>query len=49
LNEINGLSLPNLENICAYIWREIAPDVPGLAEVGVYRDSCGDRCVYRGG
>ncbi|MBV8849264.1 MAG: 6-carboxytetrahydropterin synthase [Methylobacteriaceae bacterium] len=49
LNEINGLGLPTLENICAYIWREIAADVPGLSEVAVYRDSCGEGCVYRGG
>jgi 6-pyruvoyltetrahydropterin/6-carboxytetrahydropterin synthase len=48
LNEVDGLGIPTLENICAYIWRAIAPDVPGLTEVAVYRDSCGEGCVYRG-
>jgi 6-pyruvoyltetrahydropterin/6-carboxytetrahydropterin synthase len=46
---VDGLGIPTLENICAYIWRTIAADVPGLSEVAVYRDSCGEGCVYRGG
>jgi 6-pyruvoyltetrahydropterin/6-carboxytetrahydropterin synthase len=49
LNEVDGLGVPTLENICAYIWRAISPDVPGLSEVAVYRDSCGEGCVYRRG
>ncbi|GAC1331273.1 MAG: 6-carboxytetrahydropterin synthase QueD [Beijerinckiaceae bacterium] len=48
LNDVEGLGPPTLENLCAYIWRALAPDAPGLCEVGVYRDSCGEGCIYRG-
>lgn len=48
LNDLNGLGKPTLENLCLYIWRDLAPTLPGLAEVGVFRDSCFEGCVYRG-
>jgi len=48
LNEINDLGPPTLENLSAWIWRQLAPDLKGLAKVAVYRDGSGDACVYRG-
>jgi 6-pyruvoyltetrahydropterin/6-carboxytetrahydropterin synthase len=48
LNEIDGLSLPTLERIAAWIWARLAPAVPGLAEVHVSRPSCGEGCIYAG-
>ncbi len=48
LNDLEGLGKPTLENLCLYIWRSLAPDLPGLFEVGLYRDSLFEGCVYRG-
>jgi 6-pyruvoyltetrahydropterin/6-carboxytetrahydropterin synthase len=48
LDEINDLGPATMENLCAWIWRRLAPSVPSLARVAVYRDSSGDTCVYHG-
>ena len=48
LNEIEGLSAPTLERIAIWIWNRLSNRVPGLAQVEVHRDSCGEGCVYRG-
>jgi 6-pyruvoyltetrahydropterin/6-carboxytetrahydropterin synthase len=48
LNDLESLGKPTLENLCAYIWRDLEPDLPSLAEVGIFRDSCFEGCVYRG-
>jgi 6-pyruvoyltetrahydropterin/6-carboxytetrahydropterin synthase len=48
LNDLDGLGKPTLENLCLYIWGDLAPFAPGLREVGVFRDSCFEGCVYRG-
>jgi|SRR5271165_1697254 len=48
LNEIKGLELPTLERIAAWIWLELAPELPGLAEVQVSRPSCHEGCIYTG-
>jgi 6-pyruvoyltetrahydropterin/6-carboxytetrahydropterin synthase len=48
LNDLEGLGKPTLENLALYIWRELVAVTPGLCEVGVYRDSCFEGCVYRG-
>jgi len=47
LDEVPGVGIPTLENLCAFIWRELAPRLPGLAAVTVEREALGDRCVYR--
>lgn len=47
LDEVPGLGIPTLENLCTFIWRELKPQVPGLAAVTVERQALGDRCVYR--
>jgi 6-pyruvoyltetrahydropterin/6-carboxytetrahydropterin synthase len=48
LNDLDGLGKPTLENIALYIWRDLSGFAPGLCEVGVFRDSCFEGCVYRG-
>jgi 6-pyruvoyltetrahydropterin/6-carboxytetrahydropterin synthase len=48
LNDLDGLGKPTLENLSVYIWKDLQPFAPGLTEVGVFRDSCFEGCVYRG-
>ncbi len=48
LNEIEGLSVPTLENICLWLWNRLIPDLPHLAEIEVARDSLGQSCRYNG-
>ena len=48
LNEIDGLSSPTLERIAMWIWHRLANRVPGLAQVQVSRDSCGEGVMYAG-
>ena len=48
LNEVKGLEIPTLERIAAWIWRELAPALPGLAEVQVSRPTCREGCIYAG-
>lgn len=47
LDDIAGLGPATLENLCAFIWRELAPGLPGLAAVRVWRESVGDSCTLR--
>ncbi|MEM1419909.1 MAG: 6-carboxytetrahydropterin synthase [Pseudomonadota bacterium] len=50
LNEdVPGLEKPSIETIAVWIWRRLKPDLPELAQVGVYRDSAGEGCEYEGG
>jgi 6-pyruvoyltetrahydropterin/6-carboxytetrahydropterin synthase len=48
LNEVEGLAVPTLENITRWIWNRLDNQVPGLAEIEISRDSCGEGCIYRG-
>jgi 6-pyruvoyltetrahydropterin/6-carboxytetrahydropterin synthase len=48
LDEINELGPGTMENLCAYIWRKLAPDIPSLHCVTVLRDSTADRVAYYG-
>ncbi|MGA7324672.1 MAG: 6-carboxytetrahydropterin synthase QueD [Rhodomicrobium sp.] len=45
LNEIPGLETPTLERIAQWMWHELEPDVPGLADIHVARPSCGEGCI----
>jgi 6-pyruvoyltetrahydropterin/6-carboxytetrahydropterin synthase len=49
LDDVPGLGPATLENLCAYIWRSLAPVLPGLAAVRVWREGMGDSCTLRGG
>ena len=48
LDDIAGLGPATLENLCAWIWRQLAPQFAGLAAVKVWRVSVGDSCILRG-
>lgn len=48
LDEVPGLGPPTMENLAAWIWRRLAPAVPGLAAVTIKRDSSGETCRYIG-
>jgi 6-pyruvoyltetrahydropterin/6-carboxytetrahydropterin synthase len=48
LNEIEALETPTLERIAAWVWRELEPELLGLAEVQVSRPTCREGCIYSG-
>lgn len=48
LDEVEDLGPATMENLCAWIWRKLAPQITNLARVTVYRDSNGDVCTYFG-
>jgi 6-pyruvoyltetrahydropterin/6-carboxytetrahydropterin synthase len=50
LNEIEGLEVPTLENIAAWIWQRVDPLIPGLDRVLVRRgiEGAGEGCCYSG-
>ena len=47
LDEIAGLGVPTLENLCAFVWRGLIEEFPNLAQVRVWREGMGDACVLR--
>lgn len=47
LDDVPGLGPATLENLCAFIWRGLAPVLPGLAAVKVWRAGMGDSCTLR--
>ena len=46
LNEIDGLEVPTLENICLWAAGQLQPVFPGLRRVSVMRPSNGEACHY---
>jgi len=48
LNEIEGLSVPTLENICVWLWGRLSPNLRRLSRIEIHRDSCRAGCVYDG-
>jgi len=47
LNEIEGLAVPTVENMCKWIWDRLAPGLEHLSAVRVY-ETPQNRCEYRG-
>ena len=47
LNEIEGLENPTIENMAAWLWLKLAPQLPGLAEITIH-ETPSARCVFRG-
>ena len=45
LDEVPGIGPPTLENLCAFIARELRPALPLLVRVAVYRPASGDRAT----
>jgi len=48
LNDVPGLENPTSELLAAWLWRRLAPEVPGLTAITVH-ETCTARCTYRGG
>lgn len=48
LDELNDLGPATLENLSAWIWRQLAGELKGLHRVTVFRDSTFDACSYFG-
>ncbi len=44
LNEVEGLAVPTLENVCLWVADRLRPDFPGLVRVRVARPSNGEAC-----
>jgi 6-pyruvoyltetrahydropterin/6-carboxytetrahydropterin synthase len=49
LDDIATLGPATLENLSIWIWRQLKPQIPGLARVTVMREASGDACSYEGG
>lgn len=47
LDEVAGIGTPTLENLCAFIARELTPALPLLVRVAVYRPASGDRATLQ--
>lgn len=47
LDEVPGLGVPTLENLCRFIADGMAVYAPVLSAVRVWRESTGDACVLR--
>lgn len=47
LNDVAGIGTPTMENISAFVWRDLA-DLKGLSKIVIRRDSAREGCVYRG-
>lgn len=46
LDEVAGLGVPTLENLCVFIFAQVHARIPNVSAVSVSR-AAGDRCVYR--
>lgn len=46
LDEVPGLGVPTLENLCVFIFAQMKNRLPQVSAVSVSRAS-GDRCLYR--
>jgi 6-pyruvoyltetrahydropterin/6-carboxytetrahydropterin synthase len=44
LDEVSGLGIPTLENLCIYIEKTMRDNGLHLSRVSVWRESLGDRC-----
>lgn len=47
LNEVPGLENPTSENMAAWIWEKLAPDLSMLSKI-VVQETCNSGCIYRG-
>ena len=44
LDEVEGIGPATLENLCAYVFRELQETMPALVRVTIERQASGDRC-----
>ncbi len=45
LDEVAGLGRPTLENLCAYIHRQLQATLPLIHKISIERPASGDRCT----
>jgi 6-pyruvoyltetrahydropterin/6-carboxytetrahydropterin synthase len=45
LDDVPGLGIPTLENLCLFICRALADLQPPPSRVRVWRDALGDECL----
>ena len=48
LDEVIGLGIPTMENLCLFIWSRLSDRCRGLKKVTVIRDSAAESCSYVG-
>ncbi len=49
LDEVPGLGVPTLENLCTFVWHSAESQFTNVSCVRVWRDGMGDACVLRRG
>lgn len=47
LDCVDGLGKPTLENLCVFIWQQLALELPQLHRVKVERPMSGDACSFQ--
>lgn len=47
LDEVDGIGPATLENLCAFLRRQLQPNLPKLCAVTVERRASGDKCTLR--
>ena len=47
LDEIAGLGVPTLENLCTFVWHAVENKFANIASVHVWREGMGDGCRLR--
>ena len=47
LNDIPGLENPTSENLAAWIWEKVHPNLPQLKKI-VVSETCSTGCIYKG-
>ena len=47
LDEIAGLGVPTLENLCTYVWCAVEAKFANIASVHIWREGMGDGCRLR--
>ena len=45
LNEVEGLGIPTLENLCAFLWKRFESEGCPPSRIVVRRDAMGDSCA----
>ena len=47
LNEIEGLENPTIELMCAWFWKKLAPQLPGLSQIELHETPTAS-CIFNG-
>jgi 6-pyruvoyltetrahydropterin/6-carboxytetrahydropterin synthase len=47
-DDVGGLDNPTMEHIAKWLWGRLHNELPGLAEIAIFRDTCREGCIYSG-